>query len=129
HPVLLGNDATGLWPRAGRLIARHARVVWIASTVALLALGLGVTQFQAGGVAQSELVLGESPARDGQVALGEHFPEGSGSPALIIGSAGQLTELADAAVALDGVDGVVAVSSNSPTGTMPAGSDSEPFPF
>lgn len=129
HPVLVGETARGLWPRVGRLVARHARVVWIASTVVLLAAGVAVTQLQANGVAQSELVLGESPARDGQVVLGEHFPEGSGSPALVVGAEERLTELADAALELDGVDGVVAVSANSPTGTMPAGTDAEPLPF
>ena len=129
HPVLTGDDARGLWPRTGRFIARHARVIWIACTVVLLAAGVGVTQLRADGVAQSELVLGESAARDGQQVLGEHFPEGSGSPAIVVGGEDLLTELADAAAGLDGVDGVVAVSSNSPTGTMPAGTDAEPFPF
>ncbi|HWM34749.1 MAG TPA: efflux RND transporter permease subunit [Pseudolysinimonas sp.] len=129
HPVLIGDEAKGLWPRTGRLIARHARVIWIASTVVLLAAGFGITQLKADGVAQSDLILGESPARDGQVLLGEHFPEGSGSPALVVGAEDELTALADAAAALDGVDAVVAVSANSPTGTMPAGTDAEPFPF
>jgi RND superfamily putative drug exporter len=129
HPALTGDDARGLWPRAGRLIAKHARPVWVVSTVVLLAAGFAVTQLRADGVAQSELVLGESPARDGQQVLGEHFPGGSGSPAIVVGDEDDLTGLADAAAELDGVDGVVAVSSNSPTGTMPAGSDAEPFPF
>lgn len=129
HPVLTGPDARGLWPRTGRLIARHARLIWIASTVVLLAGGLGLTQLKADGVAQSELVLGESPARDGQVVLGEHFPGGSGSPALVVGDRDAIDDLADAARELDGVDDVVAVSSNSPTGTMPVGTDAEPFPF
>jgi RND superfamily putative drug exporter len=112
-----------------RLIARRARLVWIASTVVLLVAGLGITQLDANGVAQSELVLGHSEARDGQEVLGEHFPGGSGSPALIVGAEEDLTELADAAAAVDGVDSVVALSDNSPTGTMPVGTDAEPFPF
>jgi RND superfamily putative drug exporter len=85
--------------------------------------------FKADGVPQSDLVLGDSPARDGQVLLGEHFPAGSGSPALIVGDEDLLTELADAAAGLDGVDGVEALSDNSPTGTMPVGTDAEPFPI
>jgi putative drug exporter of the RND superfamily len=124
--ALTGN---GLWARLTRLISKRARVVWIVSTVALLAAGLGLTQLQADGVAQSQLILGPSEARDGQEVLGEHFPAGSGSPAIIVGDEDQLTELADAAAAVDGVDSVVAVSENSPTGTMPVGTDAEPFPF
>lgn len=129
HPQLVGDGARGLWPRVGRLIARHARPVWIIATVVLLAAGAGILQLRADGVAQSELVLGASPARDGQEVLGEHFPGGSGSPAVIVGDKDLLTELADAAASLDGVDGVVVLSDNSPTGTMPAGTDAPDFPF
>ncbi len=129
HPVLTGATATGLWPRVGRLIAKRARVVWIVCVVGLLAASAGLALFKADGVPQSDLVLGDSPARDGQVLLGEHFAAGSGSPAVVVGDEGLLTELADAAAALDGVDGVEAVSDNSPTGAMPVGTDAEPFPF
>lgn len=129
HPRVSGDDARGLWARVGRLVSRHARPVWIVSTVVLLAAGAGLLQLKADGVAQSELVLGSSPARDGQVALGEHFPGGSGSPAIIVGDADRLTELADAAAGLLGVDGVVALSGDSPTGTIPVGTDAEPLPF
>ncbi|WP_309713334.1 MMPL family transporter, partial [Pseudolysinimonas sp.] len=124
------NQDTGkLWPAVGRLIARRARLVWALSLVLLLVASAGLALFKADGVPQSELVLGDSPARDGQVLLGEHFPAGSGSPAVIVGSEDVLTELADAAAGLDGVDGVEALSDNSPTGTMPVGTDAEPFPI
>jgi RND superfamily putative drug exporter len=124
------NPTTGkLWPAVGRLIAKRARLVWALSLVVLLIASAGLALFRADGVPQSELVLGESPARDGQVLLGEHFPAGSGSPAVIVGDEDLITELADAAAALDGVDGVEALSDNSPTGTMPVGTDAEPFPI
>ena len=129
HPDLVGADAKGLWPRVGRLIARRTRPVWALSIVALLVMSGGLALFKADGVAQSELVLGDSSARDGQVLLGEHFPAGSGSPAVIVGDEDLMVELADAAAALDEVDGVEAVSDNSPTGAMPVGTDAEPFPF
>lgn len=118
-----------LWGAVASLVSRRARVVWIVSTVVLLAAGVGLTQLKADGVAQSELILGPSQARDGQALLGEHFPGGSGSPAVIVGDEDALTELADAALAVDGVDSVVALSDNSPTGTMPVGTDAPPPPF
>lgn len=129
HPTLTGATATGFWPRVGRLIARRARLVWAVSLVVLLAAAGGLAVFRADGVPQSELVLGTSEARDGQVVLGEHFPAGSGSPAVIVGAEDLITDLADAAAALDGVDGVEALSDNSPTGTMPVGTDADPFPI
>lgn len=53
------------------------------------------TQLNAVGVAQSDLVLGTSEARDGQVALGEHFAAGSGSPVSVIVAEGELQQAAD----------------------------------
>ncbi|MDQ2697935.1 MAG: MMPL family transporter, partial [Actinomycetota bacterium] len=129
HPEATAPDARGLWARVGRLISKHARPVWIVSTLVLLIAAVGLTQFRADGVAQSELLLTSSPARDGQVLLAEHFPGGSGSPAYIVGSEDELTELADAAAAIPGVDRVDAFSDNSPTGSMPVGTDAEPFPI
>jgi RND superfamily putative drug exporter len=129
QPRVSKPDTGRLWPAVGRLITKRARLVWALSLVALLIASAGLALFRADGVPQSELVLGDSPARDGQVLLGEHFPAGSGSPAVIVGDQDLITELADAAADLDGVDGVEALSDNSPTGTMPVGTDAEPFPI
>jgi RND superfamily putative drug exporter len=70
----------GFWGRQARLVARHARPVWIVSTVVLLAASVGVLQLKADGVPQSDLVLGASQARDGQDVLAQHFAAGSGAP-------------------------------------------------
>ena len=123
HPVLTGPDARGLWARVGRLVARRSRVVWIVCTVALLAMGTGLAGLEADGVPQSDLVIGSSQARDGQDVLADHFPGGSGSPAQVIGSAAKTQELADAVTAVDGVDSVVAAAKDSPSGTVPLGTD------
>ncbi len=118
-----------LWAGVAGLVARRPRIVWIASTLVLALAAVGVTQLKAEGVAQSDLVLTESQARDGQVLLGKHFPGGSGSPAVIVGPADEVDALADAALALDGFDSVAVLSDDSPSGTIPAGSDAEPLPF
>lgn len=119
HPVESGS---GLWARVGRLIARRARPVWIVSTVLLLVAAAGVVQLRADGVPQSDLILSESEARDGQNALGDHFPGGSGSPAVVIGDEEAVDELADAVLAVDGVDSVTALAADSVTGSTPVGS-------
>lgn len=108
----------GIWPRTARFVSRRARPVWIVSTVVLLAGAAGVVQLQADGVPASELVLGQSEARDGQVALAEHFPAGSGSPASIIVPEDRL---ADALAVLDehpGVSSIAATAADSPTGQV-----------
>lgn len=116
-----GPDATGLWARVGRLVARRSRTVWIVCTVALLAMGSGLVGLRADGVPQSDLVIGASQARDGQRVLADHFPGGSGSPAQVIGAARDLDALVDAVRSVRGVDGVVAASTDSPSGTVPVG--------
>jgi RND superfamily putative drug exporter len=99
----------GLWARLARGIDRRPRTIWIA-TAAVLALGcVGLTQLQASGVPQSELVLGSSEARDGQQVLGDHFPAGSGSPASVLAPEESLQEAADVLLANEGVSDVAVI--------------------
>ena len=63
-----GVPKKGFWPKVARLVQKRPRVIWIATTLVLLVGAGAVTQLQADGVAQSDLVLGESEARDGQQA-------------------------------------------------------------
>lgn len=120
HPVLVGEHAKGWWPKIGRLIAKHPRRIWVICTIILLAACAGIPQLKASGVAQSDLVLTASDARDGQEVLSAHFPGGSGSPVQI------LTPEADAATVIDvlsktnGLDSIQAIASDSASGTAAA---------
>lgn len=112
-------DYSGVWGRTVRWVERNTRAIWIVTTCALLVGAFAAIGFRAGGVAQSELVLGTSQARDGQEALAQHFPGGSGSPAVIIAD----SEDADAVVALltdsSGVASVAIITAESPSGQAP----------
>jgi len=99
------GSSVGLWGKIASLVAKHPRPIWILTIVVLAAGVLGITQLKAHGVPQSELVVGGSEARDGQVALGQHFPGGTGSPATVI------VDQADAQTALDEVLDVSGVDS------------------
>ncbi|MFF7293314.1 MMPL family transporter [Microbacterium sp. NPDC008134] len=118
-----GMRTTGLWARLARLITRRPRVIWIVTTLVLLAGAAGVTQLNAVGVPQSDLVLGASEARDGQAALGEHYPGGSGSPAYVIVAEDSLQDAAEVLLANDGVDSVAVTASDSPSGSANVTSD------
>ncbi|VXC45197.1 efflux RND transporter permease subunit [Plantibacter sp. T3] len=111
---------TGLWGGIARLISRHARVVWIGSTLLLLVASLGVFQLKADGVAQSDLILGTSEARDGQAALGEHFPAGSASPVYVLTQEGDAAQVIGILEKADGLDSVQVLSSDSATGAADA---------
>ncbi|MCS3844169.1 efflux RND transporter permease subunit [Microbacterium sp. AK031] len=118
-----GMPTKGLWAKLAGLIKRRPRLIWIATTLVLLAGAAGVTQLNAVGVPQSDLVIGESEARDGQVALGEHFPGGSGSPAYVVVDEASLQDVADVLLTHDGVDAVAVTASDSPSGTAEVTAD------
>ncbi|QGH70209.1 MMPL family transporter [Pseudactinotalea sp. HY158] len=122
-PQVAHLPARGVWARLPRYVARHARPIWIVVTLALLAGTLGLTQLEAKGVPQSDLVLGSSEARDGQAALGQHFPGGSGSPAYVIADEGELQDVTDALLGTEGVASVAVTAADSPSGTAPVTAD------
>ena len=114
---------TGVWARTANLVRKRPRPIWII-TVVVLAVGvLGASNLDASGVPQSDLVLGQSEARDGQEALGQHFPGGSGSPVYVLTPEAQLTETAQLLSDTSGVDSVTVVAADSPSGTAPVTGD------
>ena len=72
------------WSKVGTLVYRHPRTLWMSLVGLLVIACLFVPQLKAQGIAQSDLVLGNSEARNGQVILDKHFPGGSGSPVYVL---------------------------------------------
>lgn len=118
-----GMPPKGLWTKLARVVQRKPRVIWVITTIVLLIGAAGATQLNASGVAQSDLVLGTSEARDGQVALGEHFPGGSGSPLQIIADEADMDTVVDALLGNDGIDSVSVTAKDSASGTAPVTED------
>lgn len=96
----------GLWGTISRFVGRHPRPIWILTAVLLAAGAVGMLQLKATGVPQSELVIGQTDSRDGQRALGEHFPGGTGSPAYGVVPADRAGELLEVARDVPGVASV-----------------------
>ena len=115
-PEDLTQPVKGFWPRQARFVARHARPVWIVSTIVLLVAAAGLLQLRADGVPSSDLVLGASEARDGQEVLGEHFPAGSGSPVYVIVPEEDVVEAVEILDDSAGIESVATASEDSPTG-------------
>ncbi len=112
---------TGLWHRVGDFVNHYPRPIWIVTIVILALACLAYPQLKADGVEQSKLIIGESQAREGQELLSKHFPDGSGSPALIIVKADSYNKVV-AAIELDeGVDTVSAAATSSPSNQKPLG--------
>ncbi|KRC52156.1 hypothetical protein ASE16_03665 [Leifsonia sp. Root227] len=93
----------GLWRRVGTLIARRPRATWIVALVLLAACAAGVTQLKANGVQQSDLVLTQSDAADGQKIVAKHFDAGSGSPVLVVAKESEKDAVLSAVQGTDGI--------------------------
>src|SRR5690554_1870399 len=118
-----GMRTSGLWAWVARKVQQRPRAIWIATTLVLLLGAAGATQLQASGVPQSDLILGQSEARDGQVELGEHFPGGSGTPAYVVVPESRLQSSAELLLDADGVESVSVTSADSPSGSAPVTED------
>lgn len=129
NKTTLSLPKIGIWPRVGAFVKNRYRSIWVIMTVALVVLSLGLFQLRADGVAQSEFILGQSDARDGQELLDTHFPGGSGTPAQIIVPSEKLDVVVKALEADKGVSSVSARANNSPSGSVPLGSAPVPPVF
>ncbi|MFJ3956270.1 MMPL family transporter [Arthrobacter sp. NPDC090010] len=122
--VTAGEEASGtqrrnVWDRLAGTIRRRPRAIWVSTALVLMAACLGVSGLQASGVPQSDLVLGHSEARDGQRVLGEHFPGGSGSPALVMVPEARWKDAAGLVAKQDGVQSVSVSSKTAAGGSLP----------
>lgn len=110
-----------VWPRVARLVESHTRTVWVVSGLTLLVLSAGILQLRSDGVAQSDLILGPSDAREGQKLVDKHFPGGSGAPTQVIVAQNNVDKVVAAIEKDSDVATVYARANNSPTGTIPYG--------
>ena len=113
----------GVWGRIATAVARRPRTIWMLTAIVLAVGCAGALQLKADGVPQSDLVIGSSSARDGQVALGEHFPAGAGSPVQVIVDQEDLQASTDLLLQDDGIDSVSVTAEDSPSGSAPVTAD------
>lgn len=116
-----------LWNNVASFVENHARLIWMTTSVILIACALGVLQLKADGVPQSDFVLGKSDARDGQQVIDAHFPGGSGTPAHIMVPVDKLGEATKIILNDKGVAAVSVRADNSPSGVLPLGVPTPPY--
>ncbi|MFI7678089.1 MMPL family transporter [Actinophytocola sp. NPDC049390] len=92
----------GMWGWIARHVGARPRLIWVLTTIVLLAGVAFVPQLKANGTAQSDIFLTEVDSVRGQDVLSAHFPGGSGAPTVIIANAAQ-TEQVTRAATVDGV--------------------------
>lgn len=110
--------AHGIYGRVGKYTVGHPRRIWAGVTLLLILGAAFFPTLKAEGVAQSDLILTASDARDGQNVLAEHFPGGSGTPAYILAPEADAAEAAQIAADLEGVESVSLTANDDPAGQL-----------
>ncbi|MEU3253779.1 MMPL family transporter [Streptomyces sp. NPDC006997] len=120
HPDADGRGAgAGVWQRVAALVDRAPRRVWAVALAGLLACAAFAPALTSKGVPLDETFVGDAPSVTAQRTLGEHFPGGSGNPAVVVADADRLTEVVDAARATDGVASAAPVAESGRPGGAP----------
>ncbi|MET8056898.1 MMPL family transporter [Streptomyces microflavus] len=114
-----GTGGHGIWSKVAALVDRAPRKVWAITLTVLIACAAFAPTLTSKGVPLDEIFVNDAPSVAAQETLGEHFPGGSGNPAVIIAAAGKLAEVSEAATRTDGVASVAPVSEGGRPGGEP----------
>ncbi|WP_150461150.1 MMPL family transporter [Nesterenkonia ebinurensis] len=124
----ISRERAGLWPAVAAKVRRSPRPIWMVVTALLLICSAGVLGLKAEGVAQSDLVLGETDVKAGQEMLERHFDAGSGAPASVYVPAEETEQALEIVDGLDGVGSVYAVSEDgSPAQSLQEAAEAEGY--
>ncbi|NLU76078.1 MMPL family transporter [Streptomyces sp. HNM0575] len=93
----------GLWRRIAARVDRTPRRIWASTLVALIACAAFSPQLNSHGVPVDEMFVKDAPSVTGQQALSDHFPGGSGNPAVIVADAAAARDVTRAAARTEGV--------------------------
>ncbi|MFB7512678.1 MMPL family transporter [Streptomyces sp. NPDC056144] len=93
----------GIWRRVAHWVDTRPRRLWTITTGLLLVGAAFFPALQSKGVPLDELFVNDAPSVAAQQTLGEHFPGGSGQPAVIIADADDRDAVRKAAAQTPGV--------------------------
>lgn len=109
----------GIWHKVAALVDRAPRKVWAITLAALIACAAFAPTLTSKGVPLDEIFVNDAPSVAAQETLSEHFPGGSGNPAVIIAAADRLPQVTEAAERTEGVASVAPVSASGRPGGEP----------
>ncbi|MEU4730592.1 MMPL family transporter [Streptomyces sp. NPDC023588] len=92
-----------VWRRVAALVDRSPRRVWVSAALLLALLACFSPTLSAKGVPLDEIFVNDAPSVTAQQTLGEHFPGGSGNPAVIVTDAAAAEEVRATAEGTRGV--------------------------
>ncbi|MFE7646659.1 MMPL family transporter [Streptomyces phaeoluteigriseus] len=102
----------GVWRRVAALVDSRPRRIWVVTALGLAVFAAFSPSLSAKGVPLDEIFVNDAPSVAAQQTLGEHFPGGSGNPAIIIADADRTAQVTAAARETEGVASADAVSAS-----------------
>ena len=121
--------ARGTWTWIGRSVAGRPRIIWMATTVVLGVMALGLIGFKANDMQLKDSFTGTPEAVSGEEVMAAHFPAGGGDPVQVVGAAPAAGPLRSAVATTSGITGVTAPVVKDGyvyvTGTLTAASNSK----
>ncbi|MGY0021694.1 MMPL family transporter [Streptomyces sp. YJ-C3] len=133
--VLLGNAAYwparprpadaaagghGVWRRVAHAVQQSPRKIWAVALAGLLVCAAFAPTLDSKGVPLDEIFVNDAPSVAAQATLAEHFPGGSGNPAVVIADAEHEQEVTQRAKATEGVADAAALNAQGRPGGGPA---------
>ncbi|MFF8521871.1 MMPL family transporter [Streptomyces werraensis] len=110
------SDATveghSVWRRVAATVDRKPRRVWAVTALILAVFAAFSPSLSAKGTPLDEIFVNDAPSVAAQQTLGQHFPGGSGNPAVILANADRLDEVTAAANRTEGVASAAPVSAS-----------------
>lgn len=113
------SAGNGIWQRIAAVIDRAPRKVWAGTLAALLLAAAFAPTLNSKGVPLEEIFVNDAPSVAAQETLSEHFPGGSGNPAVVIADADRLPQVTAAVKGTPGVSAVLPVSASGRPGGEP----------
>ena len=114
-----------LWAKVARFVGTHPRRVWAGVAAVLIIASAAAPQFEATGVEQTDFVLGQSDARDGQQKLEQHFARGSGAPMYVLVSETDIDRVVDFLDEAAGIEGVAVLTDDPDQPQLPVGKQAD----
>lgn len=112
RPATEKSAGQGVWTRIAALVDRAPRKVWAGTLVGLLLCTAFAPTLQSKGVPLDEIFVNDAPSVAAQKTLGEHFPGGSGNPAVVIADSDKAEQVTAAAERTQGVSSAAPVTAS-----------------
>ncbi|WP_353940835.1 MMPL family transporter [Streptomyces sp. HUAS MG91] len=109
-PAEAAGGGHGVWRRIAGTVGRSPRRIWAVALIGLLACAAFAPTLNSKGVPLDEIFVNDAPSVTAQATLAEHFPGGSGNPAVVIANADRETRIVERAEAVPGVADVTPVT-------------------